>query len=325
MTPNTSASSGARSGVLAVRKPKALERGARVALFAPASPGSEEKVKAGTAELRRLGFRAEPPAAQEPEGYFAANAEGRRGEFLRLLDDASVDGLIGLRGGYGANYLLDASLASAVGEPKVVIGFSDLTSLQIFLWQQCRWVTFYGPMVAAGFDGGAGARGGYDEQSLRASVSEADGGWSTSLIGEALVAGEAEGRLLGGAMTLVEATFGTPWELDTRGAILVLEDRAMKPYQVDRVLMHFKQAGKLDGVKGIVLGDFPECEPPVAGSPTVRDVCARILGPLGVPVVFGAPVGHTLRPMLTIPLGVNARLHAQGDGTLEILEAAVTR
>jgi muramoyltetrapeptide carboxypeptidase len=123
----------------------------------------------------------------------------------------------------------------------------------------------------------------------------------------------------------VEATIGTSWELDTQDAILVLEDRAMRPYQVDRVLMHLMQAKKLDGVKGIVLGDFPECEPPVAGSPTVLDVCARILGPLGVPVVFGAPVGHTVRPMLTLPLGVKARLRATGEGTLEILEAAVTR
>ncbi len=324
MTPNSSASSEVRLST-AVRKPKALERGARVAVFAPASPGSEAKAAAGVAELRRLGFAAELPVAQQSEGYFAANAEARRAEFLRLLDDSSVDGLIGLRGGYGANYLLDARLVSAVGQSKAVIGFSDLTSLQIFLWQQCRWVTFYGPMVAAGFDAGAGAPGGYDEESLRAAISKADVGWKISLRGQVLAGGQTEGRLLGGAMTIVEATLGTPWELDTRGAILILEDRAMKPYQVDRVLMHFKQAGKLDVVKGIVLGDFPECEPPVAGSPTVRDVCARILGPLGVPVVFGAPVGHTPRPMLTIPLGVSARLHAQGDGTLEILEAAVTR
>jgi muramoyltetrapeptide carboxypeptidase len=324
MTPNTTASSGVRSRA-AVRKPKALERGARVAVFAPASPGSDAKVAAGVAELKRLGFAAELPAAQRPEGYFAASAEARRVEFVRLLGDAKVDGLVGLRGGYGSNYLLDAKLASAAGEPKAVIGFSDLSSLQIFLWQKCRWVTFYGPMAAAGLAAGAGAANGYDEASLLNAVRNTDGGWAIPLRGEALVGGEAEGRLLGGAMTMVEATFGTPWELDTRGAILVLEDRGMKPYQVDRVLMHFQQAGKLDGVKGIVLGDFPECDPPVAGSPTVRDVCARILGPLGVPVVFGAPVGHTIQPMLTIPLGVNSRLRSQGDGTLEILEAAVTR
>jgi muramoyltetrapeptide carboxypeptidase len=324
MTRNTSASSGVRSGAV-VRKPQALGRGARVGVFASASPANDAKVAAGVAELKRLGFAVDIPVVQRTEGYFAASAEARRTELVSLLGNMKIDGLVGLRGGYGSNYLLDASLAAGAVEPKVVIAFSDLSSLQIFLWQKCRWVTFYGPMVAAGLAAGAEVANGYDEESLRLSISELGGGWKIALRGESLVSGEAEGRLLGGAMTLVEATFGTPWELDTRGAILILEDRGMKPYQVDRVLMHFKQAGKLDGVKGIVLGDFPECEPEVAGSPTVRDVCMRILGPLGAPIVFGAPVGHTIRPMLTIPLGVNARLHAQGDGTLEILEAAVTR
>ena len=323
MTANMSASSGVRSGA-GVSKPKALERGARVAVFAPASPGSDAKVAVGIAELKRLGLVVEPPVMQQPEGYFAASTEARGAELARLLGDARVNGVIGVRGGYGSNYLLGGKLAAAAREPKVVVGFSDLTSVQIFLWQQCRWVTFYGPMVAAGFAAGAGAASGYDEQSLRLSISESGASWKIPLQAETLISGTAEGRLLGGAMTIVEATFGTPWELDTRGAILILEDRGMKPYQIDRVLMHFKQAGKLEGVKGIVLGDFPECEAPVAGSPTVRDVCARILGPLGIPVVFGAPIGHTLRPMLTIPLGVNARLDTRGAGTLEILEAAVT-
>src|SRR6266481_7633124 len=244
MTPNISARSGAQLQE-AVRKPKALGRDARIAVFSPASPGSEAKVAAGVAELRRLGVAAEMPGPRQPEGYFAASAEARRAEFVKLLNDVGVDALVGSRGGYGSNYLLDASLASAVGEPKVVIGFSDLTSLQIFLWQRCHWVTLYGPMAAAGFDAGAGAPGGYDEESLRSSISEVGAGWKISLRGEALVDGQAEGRLLGGALTLVEATFGTAWELDTRGAILILEDRGMKPYQGDRVLMHFKQAGKL--------------------------------------------------------------------------------
>jgi muramoyltetrapeptide carboxypeptidase len=97
----------------------------------------------------------------------------------------------------------------------------------------------------------------------------------------------------------------------------------MKPWQVDRALMHLKQAGKFQGVRGIVLGDFPECEPPVPNSPTVREVCQRILTPLGVPIIFGAPVGHTPRPILTVPLGVKARLVAKGEGVLEILESAV--
>jgi muramoyltetrapeptide carboxypeptidase len=298
-----------------------------LAIFAPASPADEKSYGAGLAELRRLkfGMSLTDNPLSSPEGYFAASLEERRQEFLEALAAKQVAGLVALRGGYGSNYLLDEELAKHLQTPKVLIGFSDVTSLQIFLWQRASWVTFYGPMVAAGLNAGAGAPGGYDEASLLNAVRKTDGGWVIPLQGEQLVAGEARGRILGGAMTLVEATFGTPWELDTRGAILLLEDRAMKPYQIDRMLMHFKQAGKLESVKGIVLGDFPECDPPVAGSPTVRDVCARILGPLGVPVVFGAPIGHTLRPMLTIPLGVNARLGARGDGTLEILEAAVTQ
>jgi len=143
------------------------------------------------------------------------------------------------------------------------------------------------------------------------------------LRGESLIRGEAEGRILGGCLTLVETTLGTPWELDTRGAVLLLEDRGMKPWQVDRSLMHLRQAGKFESVRGFVLGEFPECDAPMAGSPSVHDVCQRILAPLGVPMVFGAPVGHTLRPMLTVPLGVGVRLRAQGSGELEFLEPAV--
>lgn len=308
-------------------KPKALRPGDTLAIFSPASPGDDNRYTEGLAELRRLKFSlSERENSQRlPEGYFAASVEARREELFGALKTDGVAGLVAVRGGYGSNYLLNEELAQRLETPRALIGFSDITSLQIFAWQRASWVTFYGPMVAAGFAAGAGKPGGYDEASFHSAVSDCEPGTTIPLQGEALVSGEAEGRLLGGAMTLVEATFGTPWELDTRGAILILEDRAMKPYQIDRVLMHFLQAGKLQHVKGIVLGDFPECEAPVAGSPTVRDVCARILGPLGVPVMFGAPIGHTRRPMLTIPLGVRARLNARGEGNLQLLEAAVTQ
>ena len=320
---NGAASHTSVSGAPAPQKPQALPSGAVVAVFAPASPASDDKMQAGLAELERLGFSLKKRSKRASDGYFAAAIAERYLELLRNLRDERVDGLVALRGGYGSTYLLEEQLAASAGKPKVIIGFSDLSSLQIFLWQRRGWVTFYGPMVAAGFDAGAGAPGGYDEASLLNAVRKTDGGWVIALRGESLVGGDAQGRVLGGAMTIVEATLGTPWELDTRDAILVLEDRAMKPYQVDRVLMHFKQAGKLESVRGIVLGDFPECEAPVAGSPTVRDVCVRILGGLDIPVVFGAAVGHTKRPILTLPLGVQARLRAGGEGMLEILEPAV--
>ena len=157
---------------------------------------------------------------------------------------------------------------------------------------------------------GAGAAGGYDFASLHRALTETQTGWTLDLCGETLATGEAKGILLGGCLTMVEASLGTAWELDTRGAILLLEDCKMKPYQVDRSLLHLRQAGKLDGVRGIIFGDFPECDPPKGSRVTVRDVLLRHVRGWGVPVVWDTPVGHTRRAMLTLPLGVRARLRA---------------
>jgi muramoyltetrapeptide carboxypeptidase len=307
------------------RKPRALKPGAMLGVIAPASPADDAKWLAGLKELKRLKYgvflRDEPFSG--PDGYFAASEEERRAEFLEFTDSGRVNGLIAVRGGYGSNYILDGLSRRPFRTPKCLIGFSDITTLQIFLWEKFGWVTIYGPMVAGGLDAGPGVHGGYDEESFLAAIRKTESGWYIPTQGETIRTGEANGTLLGGCLTLVETTLGTPWELGTRGAILVLEDRGMRPWQVDRALMHLKQAGKFDSIRGIVLGDFPECEPPMPGSPTVLDVCTRILGPLGVPVVFGAPVGHTQRPMLTLPLGIKVRLCAKGEGVLEVLEPAV--
>jgi muramoyltetrapeptide carboxypeptidase len=305
------------------RKPKALATGSRLGVFAPASPAESLEVIAGLAELKRHGFQVVSNQDTKPEGYFAGPPLERANGFLKTLNSDQVDGLVALRGGYGSNYLLEFELEKSLANLKCVIGFSDLTTLQIFLWQRRKWITFYGPMVAAGLNAGAGARKGYDESSFLQAVGRTETGWKVRLKGEPLLTGQSAGTVLGGCMTLLEATIGTPWELDTRDSLLVLEDRAMKPYQVDRVLMHLKHAGKFEGVRGIVLGDFPDSEPAGPGGPTVREVCGRILRPLGVPIVFGAPIGHTVRPLLTIPLGIQARLDANGEGALEFLESAV--
>jgi muramoyltetrapeptide carboxypeptidase len=305
------------------RKPKALTRGSKVALFAPASPADHQEILTGIAELRRLGFEFSPAPMSTPEGYFAGSLQTRLEGFLSALRDGAIHGLVATRGGYGASYLLGADFSSDLQHPKCIIGFSDLTSLQIYLWQQAAWVTFHGPMAAAGFNHGADDAHGYDEHSFLQAVSNTSTGWSVPLRAESLVPGQAEGRLLGGCLTIIQTSLGTPWELDTAGAILVLEDRGMKPYQVDRALLHLVQAGKFSGVKAIILGEFPNGETPPVEKPTTRDVCARILSPLGIPVIYGAPVGHSKRAMLTLPLGIRARLRAQEDGTLEFLEPAV--
>ena len=307
-------------------KPPALRPGDGIRVLSPASPVKADHLDKGCEELSRLGYRpvVDRASVLAQEGFFAGSTAARLAALEAALVERDTRAIFCSRGGYGSNYLLDGLRAAPSG-PKILLGSSDVTSLQIYLWKRFGWVTFYGPMVAQNFDRGEGASHGYERASLLHALSETGKGWRMTLEAETVVDGVAEGVLLGGCLTLVEATLGTPWELDTRGAILVLEDRAMRPYQVDRALAHLRQAGKFREATGFLLGDFPECEPP-AGSESVRDVARRILAPLGRPVVWGAPVGHTARAALTLPLGVRARLLAQGPAgaspQLDILEPA---
>jgi len=306
-----------------LQKPKALRKDSRLGIVAPSSPADAAAIAAGIAELRRLGFQMEEPAPMEPEGYFAASHAERLQQFCKTVHDKHIDGVIAVRGGYGANYLLDSRLSTRLQGPKCMLGFSDFNIIQLLMTEIRGWAGFYGPMVAAGFNHGADRPSGYDLVSFLQAVSETKTKWKIPLRGQALASGSASGRLVGGCLTMLQTTLGTGFEPNTSGAILVLEDRGMKPYQVDRALRHLYQAGIFEKVAGVILGDFPDCDPPSSGSPIVPEICAEILGPLDVPIVFGAPIGHTNRPMLTIPLGVRAKLHAKGEGTLEILEPAV--
>jgi len=306
-----------------VVKPPPLEPGNAARIVAPASPVEENALRRGCAELERLGYQTKwDPRVLARQAYFAGSVEERLAKLLFALDENGSHAIICARGGYGSGYLLERLEPRRLKLPKVFVGFSDVTLLQLFFWRKKHWVSFYGPMVAAGLDKGANAPGGYDLESFQQALTQASHGWKLDLRGETLCFGRAEGTITGGCLTLVEATLGTPWEIQTAGSILLLEDCSMKPYQVDRTLVHLRQAGKFKGVRALVLGEFPECEPPVAGGPTVRNVFERIVEPFKIPVVWGAPIGHTPRAMLTVPLGVKARLVAQGSGRLEILEPA---
>jgi muramoyltetrapeptide carboxypeptidase len=310
-----------RSGQLL--KPKALCKGSKLAVVSPSSPADHIAISAGVAELHRLGFLVEEPVPLSAQGYFAGAHKERLRQFQKPFKEKSISGAVAARGGYGANYLIDLKLTKGLVVPKCLIGFSDLNILQLLLLQSLHWAGFYGPMIAAGFNHGASQPSGYDEVSFLQAVSETNSGWAIPLQGGTMRGGSATGRIVGGCLTMLQTALGTGFEPDTEGAILVLEDRGMKPYQVDRALRHLHQAGKFKKVSGILLGDFPDCEPPASGSPTMQQICEEILSPLRVPIVYGAPIGHTKRPMLTLPLGVRAKLHAKGEGTLEILEPAV--
>jgi muramoyltetrapeptide carboxypeptidase len=148
------------------KKPRAVAPGARVHIISPASPGASQILGRGLAELTRLGYVPVKSAATAPaKDYFSAPTKDRRRELLEALADKSAGAVICTRGGYGSTYLLDKKLKHTK-IPRIFLGYSDVTTLQIYLWQKRSWVTFYGPMVASGFNGGAGAAHGYDEPSF---------------------------------------------------------------------------------------------------------------------------------------------------------------
>src|SRR5258708_6628092 len=178
------------------RKPKALAAGSRLGVFAPASPAAAADMIAGLTELKRHGFQVVANQDSKAEGYFAGAPLQRVNGFLGTVNSGQVDGLVALRGGYGSNYLLDFEFEKSLASPKCVIGFSDITSLQIYLWQRCGWVAFYGPMLAAGLNSGPGLAKGYDEDSLLQTIRRTEAGWKLRLRGAPLLAGEAGGRVL---------------------------------------------------------------------------------------------------------------------------------
>ncbi len=304
-------------------KPEPLRPGDAVRILSLSSPVQEARLQHGIEEMKRLGFAPsfDPQKVLAAGGFFRRKRGRPRCRAERSADGDRLAGdflfarrlrieLPARRFERGARYPEDSD-----GVQRSYFA-ADFFVAEIPLGHSVR------ADGCGGVGQGSGRSEGYDAESFTRALTETKQGWTIELAGtEAIMPGAADGVLLGGCLTLIETALGTPWELDTHGAILLLEDRGMKPWQVDRALMHLKQAGKLRGVSGVLLGDFPECEAP-PGSETVFDVARRILGTMGFPVVWGAPVGHTARAMLTVPLGVRARLRAGETSRLDILEAA---
>ncbi len=206
--------------------------------------------------------------------------------------------------------------------PKIFVGYSDITTLLTYFADAAGFVTFHGPMAAKDW----AHEGGIDTNSWRAALSTA-APWDVSLNAEVigLAAGEAEGVLYGGCLSLLVASLGTPYEIKTAGTILFLEDIAAKPFQVDRTLMQLKLAGKLDDVKGIVFGEMLDCVQTANQGYTLQEVVMRIVGDLGIPVAFGVRSGHVTSGNITLPFGLRARLNvSDGNVALRILESAVS-
>ncbi|MDP6977079.1 MAG: LD-carboxypeptidase [Myxococcota bacterium] len=295
-----------------------MKRGATLGIAAPAGPIDRERLEAGESMLRKLGF--ETVCADDitrESGYLAGSDERRAEEFMSLVNDPEVDGIVCARGGYGCHRIiahLDADVVRKQAKP--LVGYSDITTLLLWQLKKAGLMGFHGPMLDR--PGSLGA------ESKRAfSTALLGQGSPPRIAGQSMQRGWGEGRLVGGSLKLVLASLGTPWEIDTRDAVLLFEDTNEAPYSIDRMLMQLVCAGKLERVVGIGIGSLADCTNPTRPRPTAMEVCEELLAPLGVPIVSGLPFGHCDENM---PWALGARAAIDGDrGEIELLELAVAK
>lgn len=306
-------------------KPPALRPGDKIGIVAPASNLKPEALEAGCETLRRSGY--DPfyfESILDRDLYFAGPVNRRAHELEEMFVRDDIRAIICARGGYGSNYLLPVlDLKKIAAHPKIFVGYSDLTSLLTWFSDSANLVTFHGPMVTKDF----AIAEGIDEPSWHNALS-ASPEW---VLGEdsgakPLVTGDAEGTLYGGCLSILASALGTPYDIQTAGTILFIEDVAAKPYQIDRMLMQLKLAGKLKDVHGIIFGEMLDCRQSPSQDYTLEEVVLRVVSELEIPVAYGLRSGHVSRANITLPIGAKARLEVSGDSNakLTILESATS-
>lgn len=260
-------------------------------------------------------------------GYLAGSVEERVSDLHDMFRDPEVKGVFAVRGGYGAAQLLDRLDYGLIRDnPKVFLGFSDITALHLAIGKRAGLVTFHGPVAT-------GHLTKWSQDALRKAIFTAQPLGNVANPPEenplrpghtlrTVRPGKARGALVGGNLTLISTTLGTPFEIETRGRILLIEDVEEEIYSIDRMLTQLRLAGKLDGVAGIVFGECKNCPPAGHSSAySLGEVIDYLLGPLHIPVLFGLSFGHT-EDQVTLPLGVMASLDADAR-QLVVEEAGV--
>jgi muramoyltetrapeptide carboxypeptidase len=308
-----------------VIRPPVLVPGDRVALVAPAGPVDDRKIRTALDRCRRLGVAAVPGKSIRSRAGYLAGTDAQRAADLQAAVEADVAAIWALRGGYGTlRTLRRVDLGGLMERPRAFIGFSDNTAVHLALLR-LGLVSFHGPH--AGFEHFPPET----EASFRAVLMGAGAAGMLPLppgcAPVSLAGGVAEGPLVGGNLAMLAAVCGTPYQPDTRGAILFLEDVGEPLYRIDRMFQQLRLAGLLDDLAGVAVGQFTEMLDPVTaaaaeGGPSLEELLTETLQPLGVPVLLGLPFGHGVQNW-TLPLGVLARLDA-GAGSLSILEPATS-
>ena len=312
-------------------KPKTLKAGDTVGLITPSSYVFDTwRIELAAARLEAsLGVKCKLGRfVKSRHGYMAGTEKERLEDLHAMFADTSVAGVFCLEGGYGTERLLSGIDYELVRRnPKVLLGYSDITGLHLAITKKAGLVTFHGPVAT-------GSLPAWSLASLKKALfatepigeltnpPEDDPNWPAFPL-HTVSPGKARGAITGGNLTLVSTTMGTPYEIETKGKILFLEDVGEAPYRVDRMLTQLKLAGKLQEAAGVVWGTCPECTPARSNfevNLSMSDLLDEILGDLGKPVLAGLVFGHT-KEKATIPMGVAAELDA-GAKRVAIVEAA---
>ncbi|MGO8676978.1 MAG: S66 peptidase family protein [Limisphaerales bacterium] len=312
--------------------PRHLDYGDTIAVVAPAgAPPDPKTIDHSVAALEQLGFRAKlAPNVRKRRGFLAGNDRERAADLMGMFCDPGVKAILCVRGGYGSSRLLPLLDYGAIrAHPKILVGYSDITSLHCALLKKANLVSFHGPMLNSDFvrehcpD--------FTQRSFLRTLAQPSPagsirrGYLKKTI-SILRPGRVSGALVGGNLSLLCATLGTPYLPSFKNKILFFEDLGEAPYRFDRMLTHLLNARLLEQVAGIAIGVNKNCKDPKAGRAkeyrqSLEDVLRERLLPLKVPVVMGLPFGH-IPWNATLPVGVRATLDAQ-EGDLIIEDRAV--
>ena len=306
-----------------MKTPKALFKGARVALTCASSAVPAERLEHAVSAVKALGL--EPvvyPSCllENHHGYFAADDAQRARDIQNAFADPSIDGVLSIRGGYGAHRILPLlDLDAIAATPKYFSGYSDVTALHTAFNQNCGFVTYHTIMPSTEFYKEV------DDYSMDYLCRALFGTLTGALENPAgtpmttLVSGRACGTLCGGNLSLLAASLGTPWEIDTKGKILFLEDIGEKTYRVDSMLTQLRNAGKFEDCAGVILGAWTDCPPE---NPErcllLPEIFAELIAPAGKPTLMDVQCGHIL-PSMSLPLGAQVKMDADTH-TLEVLK-----
>jgi muramoyltetrapeptide carboxypeptidase len=301
-----------------MRRPKSLPPGGKIGIVNPSSPVETDLLDSGIAVLESRGFRVQvAPHVRARDGHHAGSPADRASDFTTFYADPAIDVLWCARGGSSALRLwplLDWAALAAL-PPKMVVGYSDTTSLLLPMNQRVGTIALHGPLV---FELGALAPDLLDWQ-MRLLQDPQPAGIVPGLAAETLVPGAADGPLCGGCLSLVAATLGTPYQIETAGKLLLIEDIGEAPHRIERFLCQFAEAGLFASASGFVVGQATDADD--SRTVSMPQIWSDLLSPYGKPAVLGFPFGH-VADNYALPLGVHASLDADAK-TLSLLKAAV--